>query len=447
MIALDSLIRPALRWLLQLDRPAPRLSDAELAVEVERHYRWNFVFNLLDGASFFFGASFISASTIVPLFISKNTPSPLAIGLAAVIAQSAWFLPQLFTANFVERLARKKPVVVNLGLFLERVPVWVIVLSAFAASRSPAWALTLFFIGYAWHGLGAGVVATAWQDLIARCFPVERRGRFLGITAFIGTGSGTLGAAVSTQLLQTHPFPTNFVYTFAIGAAFITISWFFLSFAREPAHQVDPPVQSGREYWSDISRIPRRDHNFRRFLIARLMLALGGMGGGFVTVSALERWSVPDSTVGVFTAMLLLGQTLGNLVFGFLADRFGHKLSLELGALTSTLAFVLAWLAPAPEWYYAVFVLSGVSLGAVIVSGILVIMEFSEPARRPTYVGIANTAVGLVAIIAPLIGAGLAGIDYLLLFAIAALVNLIALVLMRWWVKEPRWASPPNPLS
>ena len=43
--------------------------------------------------------------------------------LLAVIAQSAWFLPQLFTANAVERLSRKKPVVVNLGLFLERMPI------------------------------------------------------------------------------------------------------------------------------------------------------------------------------------------------------------------------------------------------------------------------------------------------------------------------------------
>jgi MFS family permease len=167
----------ALRWLLQLDRPAAPRSDAEISAEIEKNYRWNFTVNLLDGATFWFGISFISSTTIVPLFVSKLTDSPFIIGLVAVIAQGSWFLPQLFTANMVERLARKKPVVVNLGFFTERLPLWIVVGAAAIAGRSPGFALTLFLISYAWHGLGAGVIAAAWQDLLARIFPVERRGR------------------------------------------------------------------------------------------------------------------------------------------------------------------------------------------------------------------------------------------------------------------------------
>ena len=68
-------------------------------------------------------------------------------------------------------------------------------------------------------------------------------------------------------------------------------------------------------------------------------------------------------------------------------------------------------------------------------------MEFCEPGRRPTYVGLANTAVGLVSIAAPLLGAWLAGFSYAWLFALSAVVNLLSLVAMRWWVQEPRWAN------
>ena len=123
-------VRNALAWLLELHRPVPERSEAEITAEVQRNYRWNFSVNLLDGAFFWFGASFMSSATILPLFVSKLTTSPLAIGLLAVFAQASWFLPQLFTANLVERLARKKPVVVNLGLFMERLPVWGLVLAA-----------------------------------------------------------------------------------------------------------------------------------------------------------------------------------------------------------------------------------------------------------------------------------------------------------------------------
>lgn len=434
-----SSLQSALRRLLQLDRPAPYASEAEFVAEVERNYRWNFFANLGDVTMFFFGLSFISSSTIVPLFISKITSDPLPIGLAAVIAQSAWFLPQLFTANRIERLLRKKPVVVNLGVFLERLPMWVIVGAAIIAGRAPMLALVLFLLAYAWHGLGAGVVATAWQDLIARCFPVDRRGRFFGISMFLGTGSGTIGAALSTQILNALSFPTNFVLTFAIAATFISLSWLCLSLTREPVQPIHAPRQSEREFWSQLPEIPRRDHNFRRFLIARLLMALGGMGTGFVTVTAVQRWQVPDSTVGAYTAALLIGQTCGNLLFGLLADRHGHKLPLELGALAAFGAFGIAGLAQSPEWYYLVFVLMGITSGAVVVSGILVIMEFSAPPRRPTYVGITNTGTGLASALAPLIGAALASAGYLPLFAFSAAISLIAAMLMRWWVKEPRW--------
>jgi MFS family permease len=434
-------LRSAWNRLLQLDRAVPALSDAEFAGEVERHYRWNFAVNLGDVTTFFFGLSFISSSTIVPLYISKLSDSTILIGLAGVIAQSAWFLPQLFTANAIERLARKKPVVVNLGLLLERAPMWVIVLSAIVAGTSPAPALVLFFVGYAWHGLGAGVVATAWQDLLARCFPVDRRGRFFGLSMFLGTGTGAIGAAISTRLLESSPFPTNFVYSFLIAAIGITVSWLWLALTREPLQPVSALRQSQREYWSQLPDIPRRDGNFRQFLIARLLLALGGMGTGFVTVSAVARWDVPDSVVGAYTAAMLIGQTLGNLAFGIMADRLGHKLSLEFGALASCAALVIAWLAPSPEWYYLVFALLGITSGAIIVSGIMVVMEFSEPHRRPTYAGIANTATGLASVAAPLIGAGLAGVSYTLLFMFGAAVNLLAWFLMRWWVKEPRFLN------
>jgi MFS family permease len=433
--------RNILAALLQTDRPVPARTDEALAAEVERNYHWNFAVNLLDGATFWFGLSFISATTIAPLFVSKLTTSPFLIGLVAVIAQGAWYLPQIFAANFTEQTPRKKPIIVNLGFFLERLPMYVIVAAAPVANYSPELACLIFFMGYAWHGIGAGVCAPAWQELIARCFPVNRRGRFFGTAMFIGAAAGAAGAALSVWLLKSIPFPTNFFYIFSIAALGLTVSWGFLALTREPVQAVEIPRQNNRQFLAKLPGLVRRDQNYRHFLIARSLMALGALGTGFITVSAIRRWEVADSTVGLYTAIYLLGQTAGNLFFGFLADRFGHKLSLEIGALISALAFALAWLAPGPEWIYAVFFLLGVNLGAVLVSGILVILEFSEPERRPTYAGMANTTVGVVSIIAPLLGAWLAILGYGWLFAAGTAINLVAAAAMHWWVKEPRWAE------
>ena len=290
------------------------------------------------------------------------------------------------------------------------------------------------------RGLGGGVVAPAWQDMVARCFPVNRRGRFLGTASFLGAAAAVAGAALSAWLLASLAFPLNFAALFAIAAVATTVSWFFLSRTREPAQ---PPSRRPVERERLLARLPRvlrSDANFRRFLSARWLLALGGMGSGFLTVAAVHRWQVPDATVGLFTTSLWLGETLGYLCFGLLTDRFGNKLSLELGAAALAGAFVLAWLAPAPEWFYAVFALVGVNLSALLSSGLLVTLEFSGADQRPAYVGIANSSVGLVNIAAPLAGAWLATMGYGALFAASAAASLAGLAALHWAVREPRWS-------
>lgn len=431
-------LRSFIRWLLVVDRPIPPRSEEEIRAEVERHYRWNFAVNLLDGAVFWLGLSFMSSATIMPLFVSKLTPSQLAIGLISIIANSGWFLPQLFTARWVQRLPRMKPVVVNLGFFTERLPVWLLPLAALLAGRSPGLALVLFFLGYAGHALGAGLVATAWQDMLARVFPVNRRGRFFGLTTFVGNATGTLGAAFSAWLLAALAFPGNFVATFGLAALFITGSWVFLALTREPEQPVAALRQNSQQFWSSLRSILREDVNFRRFLVARLLVVLGGMGGGFVTVAAVSRWNVPDGVVGLYTTAFMLGQAVGTLAAGFVADRVGHKLPYTVGVVAAAAGYALAWLAPAPMWYYAVFLLLGGALGAAVVSGTMIALEFSAPHLRPTYVGMVNTGMGIMGIVSPLVGAWLAGRSYDALFAVSTALTLVGLAALIWGVREPR---------
>jgi MFS family permease len=444
VLPLQSPLRRALARFLQAEGPYVSAGEAETAAEVERNYRWNLAMNLLDGGLFWFGLSFISASTILPLFVRKLTDSTLAVGLVAVIASGAWFLPQMFAAHWIERLPRMLPVVIRAGFFLERVPIWLLVPVALLAGTWPAAALALFFTVYLWRGLGGGLVAPAWQDLVARCFPVNRRGRFLGTASFLGAGAAVAGAALSAWLLERLAFPHNFAAIFALAAMAVTVSWFFLSQTREPAQ---PPARRPVERERLLARLPRvlrRDVNFRRFLSARWLVALGGMGSGFLTVAAVDSWQVSDATVGLFTTALWLGEMVGYLCFGLLTDRFGNKLSLELGTVALVAAFVLAWLAPGPGWFYAVFALLGIHLSALLSSGILVTLEFSSAEQRPTYVGIANSTVGLVNMAAPLVGTWLAASGYGTLFAASAAFSVAGLVALHWAVREPRWSVAPG---
>lgn len=405
----------------------------------EKNYRWNFTVNLLDGAIFFFGNSFISATTIIPLFISKLTPSLIPIGLVSIITSAGWFLPQLFSARITERFQKMKRIVVGWGLFLERLPIWMMMVSAILARFNPGLALILFLFCLAWHALGAGVIAPSWMGLLAKIFSPEKRGSFLGTTLFIGVGMGVLGSAASAWLLENFIFPNSFIILFGIAAFFISLSWVFLAMTREPIGVVETHDQDWGTYWQDLIRILKEDHNFRRYVISNIIITFGAMGSGFVTISAIQRFDVSDATVGLYTLVMLIGQASGNLILGWMADRFGHKLSLEIGIFATFLAFLLALIMPSPEFYFVVYALLGINLGAGIVSGMLVVWEFCETSRVPTYSGLANTTRGMVGLLAPIIATSLAEWRYEILFGVCSFLTLLGLGLFIFWVKEPRW--------
>jgi MFS family permease len=296
-------------------------------------------------------------------------------------------------------------------------------------------------VAYGLHGLGAGFIAPAWSDMIARCFPVTKRGWFFGFTSFIGTGLGAAGAFFSGWLLETFPFPTNFYYAFLITAVMTTLSWYFLAQMRESVQAPPPDTQPPTAIWPKVGRILQGDRNFRHFLAARLIGNLSTMATGFVTVVALQRWQVSDGVVGYFTIALLIGQTLGTLFAGVLADRVGHKQVFIYAYLTNAVAFWVAWQAPTLLWFFPVFWLMGMSMGMTTVSSILSTMEFSLPAHRPTYIGIANTVNGVGITIAPLLGGLLATVSYDWLFLASAGAGVVATLMLATQVADPRFQT------
>jgi MFS family permease len=417
-------------------------TDQDFDLEVRRNYRHNFIVNVMDGTTFWFAYSFIAPSTILPLYVSHFTRDNFLIGLIPTLSTACYLIPQLFTANFVSRLPVKKVLPVKIGLFTERLPVFLLAPSAlFLANRSPTLALLAFFVLFSWHTLGAGLVAVGWQDMIAKVIPIDRRGVFYGLTNFGGTFTGVLGATAVAWVLARFVFPIGYVFAFGTAAIFIFISWISISLTREPPVVSHVKTVSQIQYLRSLPDILSRDNNFRRYISSQIVLNLGGMGIGFLAVYAARRWQVPDSQAGTYTAVMLIGGAAANLAFGALADRKGHKLVLEISALLGILSFVLAGMVTTPDWFYAVFALRGASFAGGMLSSMMITLEFSAPELRPTYIGLCNTISGIAGSVAPLVGSGLADITgYQWLFWASAVIGLVGFALLKWSVLEPRKA-------
>jgi MFS family permease len=413
--------------------------DPTIQAEIDKNYKFNFTVNVIDGTLFWFGASFFATRTIAPLFLSYLTDNTLVFGILATIASTGWLLPQMFTANWVQQRPIKKYLPVNIGLFTERLPIILLPLAAWAALKSHALAIFLFIFLLAWHILGAGVIAVGWQDMLAKIFPVEKRGRFFGTANFSGNATGILGASAAAWVLEYFDFPYNFMVLFGIAGVFIFLSWISLAMTREPAVPPKKERLTNKLYWRSLPQIIRTDENFRRFLYSQIVLTAGGMGMGFFTIYALRQWSISDGMVGLFTTSLMVGTALSNLIFGWMADKFGHKLVIELSTLALMLSSAIALLAPTPEYFYLVFALQGVYTAGIILSGIMIVFEFCEEDIRPTYIGLTNSSIGIFAGITPMIGGWLADTaGFAWLFGVSAIFSILSFILLRFTVGEPR---------
>jgi MFS family permease len=411
--------------------------EAGLDPEISRHYRHNFVFNVLDQAHWLFGTSFISLTAILPVYASHLTSSPFLIGLIPALNDAGWFLPQIFLAPYTERQPRKLPLVRMLG-FWERVPYLILPLGVlWLNGLSSQWAIAVFILLMAWKSIGAGIVAIPWQELMAKIIPVARRGRFFGTANFVGQSLGILGSAVALALLGWLPYPYNFAASFSVGAVGIGISWLFCIQTKESPNVLAPPAEG--QYAGRLVDILKRDANFRAYLLCRWLWYLGSMAAGFMAVYAVQHFHLTDATAAIYTGILYAAGVAGYAFWGPLGDRLGNKRTMVASSALWPLALLAALLSNASWGFYLVFALIGFGNAGSVIADLNIAMEFGPEAERPTYIGLTRTTTGPALLIAPLLGGWIAQQwSYPVLFCVSLGLATVGLVLLAWGVKDPR---------
>jgi MFS family permease len=417
---------------------------AEFDSFVAKNFRWNFWVNVMDLAFYMLAMNLVSQATVMPLLVSQLTDSKLAIGLIPAISSLGFMLPQLFAANFTERLRYKKPFVVLISSFGERGPfLYIGLVIWFLAVSNPQLTLILIFIFLAVWAVSAGVAMPAWSDLIAKVIPVQRRGVWSGTANGLGALMGVVGAWAAGRLLAGYPFAMNFALAFFLAFGAQIVSWIGLALNREPPGLVVKPHISQKEYFQQLPALLRRDANYVHYLISRSVGNLGGMSAGFLMVYGAERYGFGGAQVGLLTAVLAGSQAVFNLGWGVIADRVGHKLVLVAATFATMFATASALLIPSPMALYVAFVFYGAAMAAEQVSAPNIVLEFGTDANRPTYIGLTNTLLAPARTLAPIIGGVLATYaGYRGMFGVATVLAAVGGLLLLLWVREPRVLAP-----
>ncbi len=407
--------------------------------EIYKSLKHNFIANILDGAFFGMALGFTSFVTVLPLFVSTMTDSAILIGLVPTFHSVGWQLPQLLTANLVARQKIYKSMVMR-NTIHERLPfIGLIVVALLIPTIGNQAALFMTFMMLAWQGLGGGFTATAWQSMIARIFPSDRRGTFYGLQSSAANILGSLGAVAAGFILEKFENYLDFIICFLLTSVSMAISYLAVSFTREPERVSDELLPVQTPIRSRMEKILKQDKNFSWYLVARILTQIAMMGVAFYTVYAVRIHQVSESQIGIMTGLLLGVQILVNPVMGWIGDQWSNLRVMKIGMLAAIGSAALAWLSPSPSYFYLVFILTGIANVAIWTIGLSMTLEFGNQADQPIYIGMANSLVAPANILAPLLGGWLAEIaGYPSAFLVSALGGVAALLVYQFMVKEPR---------
>jgi MFS family permease len=413
-------------------------SPLPLEQQVRKQLRYNFTVGMFDGAFFGLALGFGSFGMVIPLFVAQMTSSNFLIGLVPAIHNVGWQFPQLLTAGWVARLRRYKPAVLLLTI-QERLPFFGFALVAwFVMKQNPQLALGLTFLLLIWQGLGGGFTANAWTSMIAKIIPPESHGTFFGVQAAAANGMMAVSAISAGYILEAWDSPLDFALCFVLVGVFMAVSWFFLSMTREPESPPREAHTAEAHSWRAMKRILAQHHNFRWFVIARMLSQVGIMGTSFYTIYVVRHFQVSESTVGIMTGVNLASFIFANAIMGWLGDRWGHRVVMEIAAFAAAISAVMVWLAPSVGWLYPAFILTAFAVVGTWTVAMAMTVSFGGESERPIYIGLANTLSAPLAIGAPMIGGWLAdAFGYQWTFLLTALGGLITAAVLHFKVRSP----------
>ncbi len=396
------------------------------------------------------GMGLVAAMTALPLLLTQLGAGKVLLGLGFSICTAGWYVGQPVGLVLFGRRRRTKRFLVPWS-FCCSVPTYLAMGLAvyFLGPREPRLCAAAVLGLLAVRFVGGGSATPLWFDWQALVFRREIRGRAIGMMAGASALGVSIAALAAGAALRFLDFPVDYGLLFAFSAFICAVALGFFLAVREPASVTAPATTM--KLAETAGRLLRslREKNFRRYLVARIVLTLGAGATGFYAIhfKSPEGGGLADSTVIALGAFLTLPQALASYVLGRLGDRAGHKVGILLGALAQVASLAVAFLGRGGLACIASFALVGVAWSSAWVSHVNMLFETCPHDSRVAHITLGNMFLSPFLLLVPL-GTGWfmehlvgvrAGIGWAL---VPTLLGVLWLVFM---VREPRTLEVTGP--
>jgi MFS family permease len=399
---------------------------------------------VINGVLFALGDSLSSAGLVLALLVRELGGSLALVGLLPALQIGGFLLPQMLVGGRLQAMPYKLPLyrraaVARMSAF------GAMLLGIFAAgSLSHNTSLWLIIICYSIFNFGGGTSTLAFQDVVAKVIPPRQRGSFFGTRQLLGglLTFAIVGPLVRWLLGEASPLPFPYNYGLLGVLALISMSIGLAAFAivNEP-----PQTQLGKRMRviEGLRRAPaimRANANYRWFIISRMLTRVGQIAEPFYIIYAVEALRLPSGVAGVYLAVRAISGALSNLLWSKISERQGTRRLILLTGILFVLPPALALGGPALAGAVGlgqlglliaiglVFLVAGVANDGNGIAGNTYLLEIVPEDERPTYIGLANTTLGVVTFLPVLGGWLVANVGYSGTFAIGATFALLGLL-------------------
>jgi MFS family permease len=380
-----------------------------------RQVKRNLCALLLDVISYWVGAAFTDPMTVLLLLMHRLGATPTILGLCIALRFAAQYGVQVFVAYIMHGKPQQKPFLVW-AVGLSRLPMVALPFVIFHARtpRSSAVALWVTIGVLALVGLGEGLGAIPWTEIVARAFPTITRGRFLTAAQ---TSAGILNILIAWLLVTrtlSLPYPLNYTVLVGLSACMFQLSTVGLLLIDEPPVPTAGPAPAERpplrEYLAELPKMIRADKTFARLVTIQLFVNSGWAALPFYVTYATHRFHLADNWAGSYQLLSAISVALLMPLWAYLSEKHNPASAVRGVAFVCMITPVIALTVGSfSQWHFGlVFLLTGGSLTA---GGIWVVMQHfllthTEEGERPKYVALLNL-LNLPSALFPLLGSAL----------------------------------------
>jgi hypothetical protein len=354
------------------------------------------------------GDQVVNAKTVLPwLFAALGVPAAL-VGLLVPIRESGSMLPQAAMVPWVRRHRVRKWLWVA-GSAGQALATAAMAVTAATATGSAAGVAIL--LALAVFSLSRALNSLASKDVLGRTIPKGQRGQINGLATVL---SGAVAITVGVGIRLLGGDDAGLLVALLAAAALTWVAGLVVyAGIREPAEEASPAPVDGGGWASRSVALLREDATFRRFVLVRTLLLVSALSPPFVVAIAAEHGGGLGG-LGAFVVASGVASLIGGRLFGRWADR-SSRLLMTWGAGAASaviLLFLGLLLVPGVRgWtllYPAVHLLLALTHTGVRVARKTYVVDMAQGDRRTEYVAVANTAMGVLLLVAGAVSSALA---------------------------------------